>query len=104
MPILFSADGQGVQVHEMQVRSFLEMGYRYQSPEVSLASTITTTPIEPVAVKINTATLKELTERLNVSTAQSKHIREARPYQSVEELISVFPDIKWLDFNLDFGE
>ena len=104
MPILFSTDGQGVQVHEMQVRTFLEMGYRYQSPEVSLASTITTTPDESIAVKINTATLKELTERLNVSTAQSKNIREARPYQSIEDLINVFPDIEWLDFNLDFGE
>ncbi|MFM6010065.1 MAG: hypothetical protein ACKO99_05370 [Dolichospermum sp.] len=97
MPILFSLDGQGVQVHEMQVNNFLGMGYRTTAPDEPKPVPIPI-PTEPSAVliKINSATLKDLSEKLGLTTAQSKEVRDGRPYANVEDLIAKIPTITWI--------
>ncbi|MFM6826746.1 MAG: hypothetical protein ACKPKT_13565 [Dolichospermum sp.] len=99
MPILFSLDGQGVQVHEMQVNNFLGMGYRTTVPdEPKPASKPTPTPTEPTAelIKINFASLKDLSEKLGLTTQQSKEVRDGRPYANVEDLIAKVSTITWI--------
>ncbi|MFM6074768.1 MAG: hypothetical protein ACKPB9_24770 [Dolichospermum sp.] len=96
MPILFSLDGQGVQVHEMQVNNFLGMGYRTTAPDEPKPAS-KSTPTEPTAelIKINSATLKDLSEKLGLTTAQSKEVRDGRPYANAEDLIAKIPTISW---------
>ncbi|MFM5946106.1 MAG: hypothetical protein ACKO9G_22550 [Dolichospermum sp.] len=97
MPILFSLDGQGVQVHEMQVNNFLGMGYRTTAPDEPKPAS-KSTPTEPSAelIKINSATLKDLSEKLGLTTQQSKEVRDGRPYANVEDLIAKVSTITWI--------
>lgn len=99
MPILFSPDGQGVQVHEMQVNNFLGMGYRTTAPDKP-KPVPQPAPTETSAelIKINSASLKDLSEKLGLTTAQSREIRDGRPYANVEDLIAKIPTIPWVDF------
>jgi DNA uptake protein ComE-like DNA-binding protein len=99
MPILISADGQRVQVHNMQLQSFLDIGYRYDVEKEFVPES--TNALSDV-IKINTASLKELTDKLKLTTLQAKDIREKRPYSSISDLINQFPDIPWHDFNLNY--
>jgi DNA uptake protein ComE-like DNA-binding protein len=106
MPILFAPDGQGVQVHNMQVNSFLQQGYRTADPtEVNPPAPRKTAPAETNAelVKVNSASLRELSEKLGLTTQQSKELRDGRlrdgrPYTSVEDLIAKIPSIVWTTF------
>jgi hypothetical protein len=95
MPIFFSPDGQGVQVHEMQISSFLAMGYKTTAPDEPKSA-----PTEPSAelTLINSASLKELAERLGLTTAQSREVRDGRPYTNVEDLIAKIPAVPWVGF------
>lgn len=107
MPILFSADGQGVQVHEMQVNNFLQQGYRTTDPTEpkTAPAPVETPPKEPDTglILINSASLKDLTEKLGLTTAQSKEVRDGRPYASVEDLIAKIPAVAWTAFtNLSY--
>lgn len=99
MPILFSPDGQGVQVHEMQVNGFLGMGYRTTAPDEPKPSP-QTAPTEPSAelILINSASLKDLTEKLGLTTAQSREVRDGRPYAGVEDLIAKIPVVTWTGY------
>ncbi|MFM8006936.1 MAG: hypothetical protein ACKO86_18795 [Dolichospermum sp.] len=99
MPILFSLDGQGVQVHEMQVNNFLGMGYRTTAPdEPKPVPRPIPTPTEPSAelIKINSASLKDLSKKLGLSTIQSREVQDGRPYANVEDLIAKIPTITWI--------
>lgn len=106
MPILFSPDGQGVQVHEMQVNNFLQQGYRTTDPtEVKPPAPQQPAPSEPNAelVKVNSASLKDLSEKLGLTTQQSKELRDGRPYANVEDLIAKLPAVQWTTFtNLSY--
>ncbi|MFM6026813.1 MAG: hypothetical protein ACKPER_28480 [Dolichospermum sp.] len=97
MPILFSLDGQGVQVHEMQVNNFLGMGYRTTAPDEPKPAS-KPTPTEPTAelIKINSASLKDLSKRLGLSITQSREVLDGRPYANVEDLIAKIPTITWI--------
>ncbi|MFM6203750.1 MAG: hypothetical protein ACKPE1_32250 [Dolichospermum sp.] len=98
MPILFSLDGQGVQVHEMQVNNFLGMGYRTTAPdEPKPVPRPIPTPTEPSAelIKINSASLKDLSKRLGLSITQSREVLDGRPYANVEDLIAKIPTFSW---------
>jgi hypothetical protein len=100
MPIFFSPDGQGVQVHEMQISSFLAMGYKTTAPDEPKSAPTETAPTEPSAelTLINSASLKELAERLGLTTAQSREVRDGRPYTNVEDLIAKIPAVPWVGF------
>jgi len=105
MPIFFSPDGQGVQVHEMQVNNFLGMGYRTTAPNEPKPMPQEAAPTETnsVLIKINSASLKDLTEKLGLTTQQSKELRDGRPYASVEDLIAKIPAVTWTTFtNLSY--
>ncbi len=99
MPILFSPDGQPVQVHEMQVNNFLAMGYRITAPDEP-KPVPQPAPTEPSAelIKINSASLKDLSEKLGLTTAQSREVRDSRPYTNVEDLIAKIPAVPWTGF------
>ena len=89
----------------MQVNSFLQQGYRATDPtEVKLpipqpvpqktAPTETNTEL----IKINSVSLKDLTEKLGLTTQQSRELRDNRPYTSVEDLIAKIPAVTWTTF------
>ncbi|MFM5942091.1 MAG: hypothetical protein ACKO9G_01670, partial [Dolichospermum sp.] len=88
---------QGVQVHEMQVNNFLGMGYRTTAPDEPKPAS-KSTPTEPTAelIKINSASLKDLSKRLGLSITQSREVLDGRPYANVEDLIAKIPTITWI--------
>lgn len=103
MPIYFTPDGMPVQVMPGMENDFIGMGYRTSPPDILEAKPTedqTDLPpnpeilISPVA--INSATLKEMTERLGLNTNQARAIRDNRPYDGVEDLIALMPEITWL--------
>jgi hypothetical protein len=100
MPILFSLDGQGVQVHEMQVNNFLAMGYRITAPDEP-KPVPQPAPTEPSAelIKINSASIKDLSEKLGLTTAQSREVRDGRPYADVGDLIAKIPVVSWTGYH-----
>lgn len=106
MPILFDpVSGQGVQIHEMQVNSFLQQGYRTTAPDEPKPALQPTAPTElsTELVKINSVSLKDLTEKLGLTTQQSKELRDGRPYASAEDLIAKIPTVQWTAFtNLSY--
>lgn len=104
MPILYSLDGTPVQVMVGMENDFISKGYRSSPPapvsekalesEPAIAQPSESNPgLFPVA--INIATLKEMSERLGLNTNQSRAIRDNRPYDGVEDLIAVMPEIPW---------
>jgi len=102
MPILFEPlTGQPVQVHEAQVFNFLGKGYRTANPNSTptlnpaKAAGGTQSEIPSAAVKINYASLKDLSERLGLSTALAKDVRGNRPYANGEDLMSKVAGIGW---------
>lgn len=103
MPIYFTPDGMPVHVMPGMENDFIGMGYRTSPPDTLEAEPTEDnadltpkldTPISPVA--INSATLKEMTERLGLNTNQARAIRDNRPYDGVEDLIALMPEITWL--------
>jgi hypothetical protein len=110
MPIMYEPQyGMPVLVPDGRENDFLALGYRSTppytppppAPSPEGESTPTgeqTPPLEEETtglVKINSASLKELTERCGLSTAQAKELRDGRPYATVEDLIAKIPDISW---------
>ena len=105
MPIMYEPQtGMPVQVPEGRVNDFLKRGYRTVSLFKSSAVETELPPEQQVEdsneetdlVKVNSTTLKELTERFGLSTAQAKELRDSRPYATVEDLIAKLPDIDWV--------
>jgi DNA uptake protein ComE-like DNA-binding protein len=101
--------GMPTQVLEGRENDFLALGYRREPPPIL----ITPPPVKeeektqvfsPVVdnqppgagfIMVNSASLKELTERLGLSTAQAKELRDGRPYKTVEDLIAKIPGVSW---------
>jgi hypothetical protein len=112
MPIFYDPQyGMPTSVPEGRENDFLAQGYRREPPA--------TPPLPPIVngeeniervyspivdnqppgagfVLVNSATLKELTERLGLSTAQAKDLQSGRPYQKVEDLIGKMPGVAWV--------
>lgn len=111
MPILYSLDGTPVQVMVGMENDFISKGYRTtppQSPSSQVETVPAIAPSEPapglLPVAINTATLKEMSERLGLNTNQARAIRDNRPYDGIEDLVAVMPEITWagMDSMIDF--
>lgn len=113
MPIMYEPqNGMATFVPEGMENDYLAKGYRTTPPKQPLPvpainqqpqnqQTSTNDGDEdkdqtPGVVKINSTTLKELTERFGLSTAQAKELREGRPYATVEDLIAKISDIDWV--------
>ena len=111
MPLFYEPQyGMSTFVLEGRERDFLALGYRREPPEKPLPIPPTkeeekTQVYSPVVdhappgagfVMVNSATLKELTERLGLSTAQGKDLQNGRPYNKVEDLIGKIPGVAWV--------
>lgn len=114
MPVFFHPeDGQPVFVLEGRENDFLKLGYRTTEPQlikvippVAVAPVVENNPPTPIPatpntnqVLINSASLKELTEKFNLSTAQAKEVRDKRNYADIEELIAKVPAVNWTGLN-----
>jgi hypothetical protein len=111
MPILYSLNGMPVQVMPGMENDFLAKGYRTSPPKTQSAKVESSPAIAVPAptpnlfpVAINIATLKEMSERLGLNTNQARAIRDNRPYDGIEDLIAVMPEIAWagMDSMIDF--
>lgn len=117
MPTYFDpSNGMPVEVPRGMESDFIAMGYRSEPPKIieytsysdvyeedeEEESTPEASIISPVS--INQATLKEMCERLGLTTPQARIIRDNRPYDGVEDLIALMPEITWLvlDSILDY--
>jgi hypothetical protein len=103
--ILYNHDGMPVSVPPGREEDFLSWGYTYQPPGIktkvenvpqpSSPPSITQQSISPKVIDINSASLKDMSEVLGLSTAQGRSLRDNRPYESIQNLIDLFPDIEW---------
>lgn len=113
MPILYEGQtGMPWEVPASDVENYIRKGYRTSPPPVfaqtlpltsvaASAPTPATPPpasLAPNVVRINIASLKDLTTLPGVGTALAKQVRDGRPYGSIEDLIAKFPEekIDWL--------
>ncbi|NWF61782.1 MAG: hypothetical protein HXY43_21615 [Fischerella sp.] len=106
MPIMYEPQhGMPVQVPDGRENDFLALGYRTTPPYTPPPPTPKPTGEQipenkeeeaPGRVKINSASLKELSERFGLSTPQAKELKDGRPYATVEDLIAKIPDIDWV--------
>ncbi|MBW4478608.1 MAG: hypothetical protein KME54_17550 [Tolypothrix brevis GSE-NOS-MK-07-07A] len=115
MPIFYEPQyGMPTHVPEGRENDFLAQGYRREPPppvttDVGAASPSGEEEIKKVYspvvdnqppgagfILVNSASLKELTERLGLSTAQGKELQTGRPYKMVEALIAKIPGVAWV--------
>lgn len=103
MTIMYeSLNGMPVQVPAGREKDYLQWGYLTKNPNVVKPPVATVeTPSGKTDVDlilINSASLKDLTEKLGLTTQQSKELRDGRPYAIVEDLIAKIPTVTWTAF------
>jgi DNA uptake protein ComE-like DNA-binding protein len=99
--ILYSPDGQAVEVMPGRERTLLKQGYRatplvpteFVQASESILKLIRTTG----TIDLNTADLKTLTDLPQVGIAIAKRIIQHRPYKTVEDVIAAVPEVTWLE-------
>jgi DNA uptake protein ComE-like DNA-binding protein len=100
MAILYSLDGQSVQVFGSYIGDFLRQGYSTtppNQPEQAIAPELAVLTKLSGGVDINTASLKELQSLPMIGVAIAKKISASRPYKDVADLINKVPEVAWLD-------
>jgi len=100
MAILYSPDGQPVQVFDSYINDYLRKGYSTISPnrsEAAIAPSLAVLTELTGSIDVNTAPIKELQSLPQIGVAIAKKIIAARPYKDVTELLNKIPDIAWLD-------
>jgi len=98
MPILFDrVTGQPVQVHEMQVKKYrTKLGYVDYDPRPAPVPISNGGDAPPTGIcKINIDSLKDLSDKLGLSTAEAKALKDNRPYTRVEDLMAKIPSVPW---------
>ena len=112
MPIFYDLSGMPVEVPTGRENDYLSWGYLTSPPHPDkgtskVESEVTTydQKEQSTSLAINKATLKEMSDRLGLSTAQARTIKDNRPYEAVEDLVKVMPDIAWLviDSQIDYS-
>lgn len=106
MTIMYdSLSGMPVYVHPGRERDYLAQGY-LSSPrnaDVPKVSVGTGMGASEGRILVNSVSLKDLADKLGLSTQQAKDVRENRPYAGVEDLIAKIPDVAWASFtNLSY--
>ncbi|MBN3993883.1 MAG: hypothetical protein HWQ36_26215 [Nostoc sp. NMS2] len=112
MPIFYDPQyGMPTSVPEGRENDFLAQGYRREPPPTPQTPLVTSDEGEknqvysPIVdnqppgagfILVNSASLKELTERLGLSTAQAKDLQSGRPYTKVEDLVGKIPGVAWV--------
>jgi radical SAM superfamily enzyme with C-terminal helix-hairpin-helix motif len=101
MAILYSLDGQSVQVFGSYIGDYLRQGYSTIPPnqvvQSAIAPELASLTELSGGIDINTASLKELQSLPLIGVAIAKKIAGARPYKDVSDLINKVPDVAWLD-------
>jgi DNA uptake protein ComE-like DNA-binding protein len=100
MAILYSLDGQPVQVFGSYIGDYLRQGYSTNPPnqvQEAIASPLANLTELTGSIDINNASIKELQSLPNVGVAIAKKIIAARPYADLPDLINKIPDISWMD-------
>jgi len=100
MAILYSLDGQPVQVFGSYIGDYLRQGYSPNPPnqiQEAIASPLANLTELTGSIDINNASIKELQSLPNVGVAIAKKIVAARPYADLPDLINKIPDISWMD-------
>lgn len=98
--------GTPVSVPTSEVQARLNEGFRSEKPEEdtvlkpthdlvrSDVSPSATMPAKEMqAVEINSSTLKDLSVRLGLSTAQARLVKDRRVYKNLEDLIAKVPEV-----------
>ena len=109
MPILYEPQtGMPVEVPDERINDFIGRGYLTTMPLPAINTTNTETSksssgnenssvqVDESLVKINSTTLKELSERFGLSTTEAKELRDGRPYTTIENLVAKLPNIDWV--------
>lgn len=111
--------GMPVSVPSGEVLSRRNAGYRSEPPKDDTElkpQTLQSFPVSPSATKearemipvdINNGSLKDLSNRLGLSTSQARLVKDRRPYNNLEDLIAKMPEISnWanLEHLLSFDE
>jgi DNA uptake protein ComE-like DNA-binding protein len=112
MPIFYDPQyGMPTSVPEGREKDFLAQGYRREPPptlqippatngegetEQAHSPVVDNQPPGAGFVLVNSASLKELTERLGLSTAQAKDLQTGRPYKTIEDLIGKISGVAWV--------
>lgn len=116
MPIFYEPQcGMPVEIPEGREKDFLTLGYRRKPPHSSAPAVtavndnkeekevhspvVDNQPPGEGFILVNSAPLKELTEKLGLSTAQAKDLQTKRPYKAVEDLITKIPGVSWVTLN-----
>lgn len=99
MAILYSVDGQPVQVFGSYIGDLLRQGYSTTPPNQpeAIASPLSQLTELSGSIDINTASLKDLQSLPQVGVAIAKKISAARPYADLPDLINKIPDIAWFE-------
>jgi hypothetical protein len=114
MPIFYEPQyGMPVEIPDGRENDFLQLGYRREPPqnpqdrpptkkeeEIKIFSPVADhAPPGAGFIQVNSASLKELSENLGLSTAQAKDLQKGRPYKTVEDLIAKIPGVSWVTLN-----
>ena len=114
MTFMYNPYGMAFLVPNGREKDYLKWGYSYDNPVAQIpieqpTETPAQTPVVAVEteasdspLKINSASLKAMMDRLGISNNQARDVRDGRNYLSIQELITKFPDIPWTTFTLDF--
>lgn len=99
-------NGTPVSVPSGEVQARLNEGFRSEKPEKDTVLKPTTDLVrsdvspsaslsakEMQAVEINSGTLKDLSVRLGLSTAQARLVKDRRIYKNLEDLIAKVPEV-----------
>lgn len=100
MAILYSPDGQSVQVFGSYIGDYLRRGYSTNPPnqtQEAIASPLAKLTELTGSIDVNNASIKELQSLPQIGVAISKKIIAARPYADLSDLINKIPDISWMD-------
>ncbi len=90
------------QVPDMEVKRFLQRGYRRQHPHAAAIAAAAAplgasqTSDDSKLINVNTASLKDLGNLPGVSMMIANIIKSKRPFKTVEDLIEATTDVDWV--------
>jgi len=100
MAIVYSPDGQPVQVFNSYIEDYLKKGYSTAEPnrpESLIASPLAALVELSGSIDINTASMKDLQSLPPIGVAIAKNIVANRPYKDLAELINKISEVSWMD-------